>query len=92
MKSNLEKCHLLVTSRKPVRVNIEDHIICNSREKKLLGVKIDSQLLFQSHVSPFYKKASQKLHALSKITNYMDLEKWKCFMKAFMASHFNISS
>ena len=76
----------LVSSRNPVRINIEDHIIC---KEKLLRVKIDSQLLFESHVSTLCKKASQKLHALSRITNYMELEKRKCLIKTFITSQFN---
>ena len=33
LKSNPDKCHLLVTSRKPVRINLEGHIFHNSTEK-----------------------------------------------------------
>ena len=41
LKSNPDKCHLLVTSRKPVRINLEGHIIHNSTEEKLcLGLKL----------------------------------------------------
>ena len=76
-------------TRITVRINIEGHITYNSTEEKLLGVKIDSQFLFESHVSTLCKKASQKLHTLLKITNYMDLEKRKCLMRAFITSQFN---
>ena len=44
----------LVLTRNPVR------IIFNNTEEKLLGVRIDSQLLFENHVSTFCKKACQK--------------------------------
>ena len=43
-----------VLTRNPVR------IIFNNTEEKLLGVRIDSQLLFENHVSTFCKKACQK--------------------------------
>lgn len=80
-KSNTNECHVLVTIRNPVRIDIEGHINYNSTEEKLLGVEIDLQLLYESHVSKLYKKASKKLHALSKNTNYKDLEKRQCLMK-----------
>ena len=66
---------------------MKGHNICSSTEEKLLGVKIDSQFIFESHVSTLCKKASQNLHALSRITNYMDFEKRKCLMK--ITSQFN---
>ena len=55
IKSNSDKYHL-VTSRNLLQFNIEGHI-CNSTEVKLVGVKIDSQLLLDFHVSTFWKKA-----------------------------------
>ena len=36
MTSNPDKYHLLVTTRDPVRINIEGHIIYSSTEEKLL--------------------------------------------------------
>ena len=45
-----------VTSCNPVRINMEGHTIYNSTEKELLGVKIDPQLLSESHVSILCKK------------------------------------
>ena len=34
-------------------------------------------------------KASQKLHALAKVSNYMDTEKVKLIVRSFIMSHFN---
>ena len=45
--------------------------------------------MFENHASSLFKKASQKLHALTKIENYMDLSKRKCLMKTFVTSQFN---
>ena len=61
MKSNPDKCHLLFTSPKLFRINIEDLLVYNNTEEKLLRVKIDSQLLFENHVSTLCKKAIQKV-------------------------------
>ena len=61
----------------------------NGRKEKLLGVNIDTKLSFENHVSSLCKKASQKLHALAKDVNFMDLAKRRSLMKAFITSQFN---
>ena len=72
-----------------VSTNIEEFVISNSNDEKLLGIKIDNKLSFESHASFVCKKASQKLHALARIVNNMDLGKRKCLIKAFVTSQFN---
>ena len=89
MKANTDKCHLLVTRYTDVTAKIGEFDVKNSREEKLLGVKIDSKLSFENHVSSLCKKASQKLHALARVVNFMDLAKRKSLMKAFITSQFN---
>ena len=89
MKANTDKCHLLVTRDTDVTAKIGEFDVKNSREEKLLGVKIDSKLSFENHVSSLCKKASQKLHALARVVNFMDLAKRKSLMKAFITSQFN---
>ena len=45
--------------------------IKNSNEEKILGIIIDNKLKFKSHVKNLCKKASQKIWALSRLTNYL---------------------
>ena len=66
-------CYLLVTTEESVSVNINGSNVTNKKEQKLLGRKFDSSLSFEDHITSLYKKASQKLHALGKIANYMNL-------------------
>ena len=68
---------------------MEDFSIKNSTEGKLLGVKFDANLSFENHVTSLCKKASQKLHALARISYYMDLNKRRNLMKAFITSQFS---
>ena len=89
MKANADKCHLLVSSDERCTAKIEDFSIKNSTEEKLLGVKFDSKLSFESHITSLCKKASQKLHALARISHYMDLNKRRSLMKAFITSQFS---
>ena len=46
MKSNIDKCHELVSANKPVGVKIEDNARDNSECEKLLVVKIDVNISF----------------------------------------------
>ena len=89
MKANADKCHLLVSSDEVCTAKIEDFTIENSTEEKLLGVKFDSNLSFEAHVTSLCKMASQKLHALARISHYMDLNKRRSLMKAFITSQFS---
>ena len=89
VNANADKCHLLVSSNESCTAKIEDFSIKNSTEEKLLGVKFDFNLSFENHVTSLCKKASQKLHALAKISHYMDLNKRRNLMKAFITSQFS---
>ena len=46
-----------------------------SNYEKLLGVIIDNNLNFNEHVTRLCKKASQKLHALARVSRFMNMEK-----------------
>ena len=74
MKMNGDKSHLHVLGNKSVEaiVNISGYLIKESDKEKLLGVTIDKKLNFNSHVHSLCKKASQKLHALARISTYME--------------------
>ena len=89
MKANADKCHLLVSSNESCTAKIEDFSIRNSTEEKLLGVKFDSNFSFENHVTSLCKKTSQKLHAFVRISHYMDLNKRRNLMKAFITSQFS---
>ena len=62
--------------------------LCNSNNEKILGVNFDNKLTFHDHVSELCKKASKKLHALSRISHYMNTNKRRIIMKAFIDSQF----
>ena len=87
MKLNENKCHLMIFSGKSneVSVQIGEAKVKESKEKKLLGIIFDQALSFTQHVKTLCKKASQKLHALARISWYMATEKLKQVMQAFFS-------
>ena len=67
MKAGPNKCHLTTSKSKDIAIDVENNSIKKSKCYKLLSVKIDYKLTFNSHISEIYKKAGQKMNALSRI-------------------------
>ena len=86
MKINADECHLLVSTYNTVKIKIENFDITNSKSEKLLEVKFDNKLFFDDHISELCKKASRKIHALSRVTSYMNISKKCILMNAFFKS------
>ena len=57
--------------------------------EKLLGIQIDSDLTFDEHISSICNKVAKKINVLSRLVNYMSLDKHHMVMKAFIESQFN---
>ena len=89
MKSNADKCHLLVSSNEKVTMKIGSHEIANTKREKLLDVHLDSGLSFDYHISEICKKACRKVCALARVTSGMSLSKKRTLMDAFFNSQFN---
>ena len=89
MMGNTDKCHLLLTKDKSSEIHIGDSIIESSTCEKLLGIKIDSKLLFDDHIQDLCNKANRKLRALARATPYMNRQKRKVLINAFYNAPFN---
>ena len=89
MKSNADKCHLLVSTNETMKIQVENYNIANSKCEKLLGINFDHNLNFDKHLSELCKKASRKINALSRITPYMNVSKKRILMNAFFKSQFS---
>ena len=81
MKSNDDKCKLIITKENAPSVRIGNDIITCSNSVKLLGVTIDNKLNFKVHLTYICKKVSNKLHALAGVSNYMSMYKLGIIMK-----------
>ena len=73
IKGNTDKCRLIVSTDEPIEVGVDEPLIKNSTCEKLLGVKIDNKLNFDTHVKGLCKKANNELRALARATQYMSL-------------------
>lgn len=60
--------------------------------EKLLGVKIDSELSFDCHVSNICKKVHRKINAVARRAPYMNIGKQCILMNWFFKSQFNYCS
>ena len=69
-------------------VYIDKNRIESSTEVTLLGVKIDEQFKFKSHIEELYRKAACKLHVLRRIRKYLTFEKVKLLANTFIDSQF----
>ena len=63
------------TTSQEVSLNLNNFKIKNSHCKKLLGVKFDSKLRFDQHITDLCRRASRKIHALARVTSFMNLSK-----------------
>ena len=88
MKDNSDKSHLLLSYNEPSKLVIDGSSIETNTKEVLLGIAIDKDLKFDDHVNNLCKKACQKLNALAGLAPYMNVEKRRIIMKAFIESQF----
>ena len=86
---NPKKWHLLLSEIGDQHcVKIGQQFILNSVNEKVLGFFFDNKLNFKCHLNKLCKKASQKLHALARVSNFMSCNQRKMIMNA-LSSQFN---
>ena len=75
MKISTGKSHFLVSGNVRATAKIDNNYIESEKEQVLLGTTIDSNLTFESHINNIFKRPSQKLRALARVTPYMNCRK-----------------
>ena len=93
MKLNEDKCHLMIFGAKrsnETTVKIGEAYVKESTEENLLGITFDQSHSFKQHVKALCKKASQKLHALARISRYMDTKKTAAFNEGIRFMSFQL--
>ena len=71
LKANASKCNFFLSPYQDSLIKINGSVIKSSNSEKLLGITIDSDFTFEEHINTLCRKASQKLHALSRISQYL---------------------
>ena len=88
LKDNADKCDFLVSTSQEVSLSLNNFEIKNSDCKKLLSVKFDFKLRFDQHITDLCRTASRKIHALARVTPFMNLSKRRLLMNSFFKTQF----
>ena len=80
---------LFLSPYQSATININDSVIKSSNLQKLLGVTTDSNFAFEQRINSLCQKSSQKLHALSRVAQYLSPNKKRILFKTFVTSQFN---
>ena len=64
--------------------------IKESKEQSPLAITLDQSFSFTTHLKTVCGKESQKLHAFTRVSCYIDTRKLKQLMRAFILSHLTI--
>ena len=89
MKVNTGKTHLLLSGNSRATATIDNSYNELEDEQVLLGITIDSNLIFENHINSICKEASHNLNALPRIAPYMNILKRRRIMKSFVTSQFS---
>ena len=92
------KCMVLTTrqkhQRRPLTLNLSlgKKPVQQVREHRVLGVIIDEELKWQSHIDNMCKHLFKNLFLLSQLRHYVDSDARKIFFQAHLLSHINYAS
>ena len=65
---NADKCHFMSSGTiEHLWLRVGNEQIWESREQKLLGITLDKDITFKSHLNKLCRKVGQKISALSRV-------------------------
>ena len=88
MKTNSDKSHILLNCSEPSIALIDGSSIESNTKEILPGITIDRDLKFDKHVNNLCENACQKLNALVRLAPFMNVDKKRMIMKAFIELQF----
>ena len=87
---NADKCHFMSSGTiEHLWLRVGNEQIWESREQKLLGITLDKDLTFSSHMNILCKKVGQKISALSRVAKLLPFHKRSLILKTFIESQFS---
>ena len=91
MALNTGKCHFMClgkdTRNEPFI--FKGLVMKNSKEQKIIRVTIDNKLTFKSHIKNLCKQASQKIGALSGLSNHLNYSQKRLILNSLVKSQFS---
>ncbi len=94
MKANVDKFQFMLLcpnakeNKQTHVIQFNDVLLSSQDGAKLLGIHIDRQLTFNTHVKNTCTKANAKLQALKRLTNYLTPDCKMAIVRSFIVSHF----
>ena len=88
---NTDKCHLIISSKTLVGIDVSNITIISQKKVKLLEIYMGNRLNFDYHISQFCKKTGRKLHPQTRVFKYMSILECKLIANAFIMSQFSYS-
>ena len=90
MTLNAGKCHLMCLRKDTGNetFNFKGSVMKNRKDQTILGVTIDNKLTFKSHIKNLCKKASQKIAALSRLSNHLNDSQKRFVLNSIVKSQF----
>ena len=79
----------LLGKHKPLKIEAEGFHLESAKSVKLLGIIIDHNLTFDTHLSSICKPANAEVKSLSRIRNALDEKQAKLLYNSFILSQFN---
>ena len=92
MVANPEKFQLMflgLKSDQQMCLRIDDQIINQCQQVKLLGITIDSKLNFDKHILELCGKVNRKVSAFSRLRNYLDNTQARLLCNTTVLANFN---
>ena len=84
--------YMLLGKHKALKIEIEGFRLESAKSVNLLGIIIDNNLTFDTHVSNICKTASAKVKSLSRTRNILNEKQAKLLYNSFILSQFNYCS
>ena len=92
MDANPDKFQFITLDRfgrPPRSISIEGNTIPSSDSIKVLGVTLDSNLQYDTHISNLCFKASAQINAMKRIGKYLNTDCRIAIYKSFISSNFS---
>ena len=91
MALNAGKCHCMSLGKNTRNETFifKGLVMKTSKKHKILGVAIDNKLTFKSHINNLYKKASQKVGALCRLSNHLNGSQKRLAFNSIVKSQFS---